>query len=488
MQRIIFGAIWLTGFLAVLLSWGMMWGRTQGDGPRRMLGKVASTISRCQYEVINPANGTYHTVQEDSRKDCGFTELGWTANQEWFYFQKWIIDQNGLPFSEINRIDRNLQRQEIVATDIPSARGYLSPDGRNLIVTGSDGWQVVDSDNLEASYRIYVDAYRGSYSLRAFSPDGHWMILTTRTDVDGWRNYLARLDGSEIYAIAESWWLGIVMWTETPQWLVLFDMYSWDGRHDITQVSKMRPIGGDGELLAWTAVKTPNGGSYEWSADAPFFSKWAHNSGIVGLMTRDRFDAMWVDTGEILWSLQGVERVYTGFESDDPDNLDKDWVHFKMIDGRLARCRFDGSDLTFYDLNSLPVLQVWGWSPDGEWVWFETPTSNPDLSDVYRVQRDGGRMELIANDMAISYFGFSPDFKWAYYQNQTYYLSRLRLDGTGQPKIVLRDEPGYYISWTPPYQAEWQPTRTLIIGIGLMSFSTLTPIVLWRRRHKQRTA
>ncbi|MBZ0318536.1 MAG: SMP-30/gluconolactonase/LRE family protein [Anaerolineae bacterium] len=257
----------------------------------------------------------------------------------------------------------------------------------------------------------------------------------------------------------------VVLWSDAPEWLVLRNNHN---------LYRIRP---DGSGL--TRLTASEKGIYD--------TGWAHHSGVIGLIEGDLFSALWVDTNEILWQLKGVQEVLIGKEVGNPTYLDENWLYFRMTDGRYARCRLDGSSLTYYVSPNFPILSVRGWSSDGQWLWFETSATDPNKVDAMRVQADTGKVELMVDEMTpAASLTWTPDNRWAYYyDSDRQHVVRIRLDDNRQSEIVSNNAVPY--SWTPPYQAEWQPTHTLTIGIGLMSFSTLTLIVLWRRRHKPRT-
>ncbi len=468
MRRIIFGAIWLTGFLAVLLSWGMMWTRAQGEGPSRIIAQTYSPTSSCQQEIIAPEIGFRHQINP-----CPIIPLGWSADGEWFYYQIESISAEGYQNYPVMRMDRKFHKEEVIIDQVAYPDSiYLSHDTQYLIQSDSISRHVYSINTRNRIRRKLTESLPEGYVV-ALSPNGDSIIAAARNASDQWTWYQIAVDGSFIKPLAVDVSLltnpEVILWSDTSAWIVLYQ------REDLTETSEK----------AWLYRMRLDGSGltlFASSLNAPSHSVWVHPSGIVGIQENDIFRAIAVETGDTLWQLDGVNRTYLEAKWSYP--LDQDWVHFRMTDGRLARCRFDGSDLTFYDPQNIPVLSIWGWTPNGEWVWFEADGGHGDLVDIWRLQRDTGKVELMVDEIEGRYYGWSPDGKWVYYNGHFMHLYRTPLEGNSQPETVVGDKITTIIAWTPPYQAEWQPTRTLIIGIGLMSFSTLLPTLHWIRRQR----
>lgn len=483
MRRIIFGAIWLTGFLAVLLSWGMMWTRAQGDAPARMAGRKSSEEYSCQVGMTIPESNLWRPIVR-SHNSCGL--LGWSDDHRWIYYLASDTDYEPYVY-RIGRIDSSLHHKEILVDGIVNGPFFFTPGSQYIVFQDEypneagrmqRDWFSITTDgqhlqNLTLQLRLAA----GHESLPGrphIDPSGNWMVMEVPRASDDYANndlYRIALDGHAVEQVPN--FVGnlgyVILWTDTPEWLVVEN-------RETNDLYKIRPDGSDPTPLSW-------------GVDGVRFEGWTHPSGMIGLMQGDTFSAVWVDTGEVLWRLEGVEGVYIGLnEKNLRAAFDEEWVNLKMWNGTFARCRLDGSQLTFYQPKGYKILNLWGWSPDGDWVWFETPGSNPNVDDVMRVQQNTGVVELMLDDVNPLTGRWSPDGKWAYYYdyNSGPAYHRIRLDGSGKPEIVLSEDIRPFAE-LPPYQAEWQPARTLILGIGLMSFSTLTPIVLWRRRRKPRT-
>ncbi|GIK67640.1 MAG: hypothetical protein BroJett018_54340 [Chloroflexota bacterium] len=472
MRRILFGAIWLTGFLAVLLSWGMMWGRAQGEGPSRIIAQTYSPNSSCQQEMIIPETGFRHQIQHITNP-CSISPLGWSTDGKWFYYETAItsIDSNGK--YRVIRTDREFHKEEVIIDSVAYADSiYLSRDTQYLIQSDSISKHVYSINTGNRTRRNLTESLPEGH-LVALSPDGNSIIAAARNASVQWTWYQIAVDGSFLKPLEVDLSLltnpDVILWSDTSAWIVLYQ------REDLTETSekawlyRMRPDGSDLTLFAS-------------SLNAPYYAIWVHPSGMVGVQEDNIFRAISVETGDTLWQLDDVTRTY--LEAKWGYMLDQDWVHFRMTDGRLARCRFDGSSLTFYDPQNIRVLSIWGWTPNGEWVWFETDGGHGDFVDIMRLQRGTGKAELMVDEIEGRYYGWSPDGKWVYYNGHFMHLYRMPLEGKSQPDPVVGDKITTITAWTPPYQAEWQPTRTLTIGIGLMSFSTLLPTLHWIRRQR----
>lgn len=476
MRRIIFGAIWLTGFLAVLLAWGMMWGRAQGEGPRRMIGKTWDTPNGFQMGMTMPGSRLWRPIASD---DLAFRVLGWSENKFWLYYMA-VYEENydtDTSTYRIGRVDASLHHKEILLDGVMDTV-FLSPEAKYIVFKrGSQNiqgqyevnWYSVTSDgkNLHnLTSQFHLEWYP---ALPVFDPSGEWLVLQAYQEPgnsDDTDLYRIALDGHLVEQIREfpSNHSSVILWTDAPEWLIL--------QADTNEIYKMRPDGSDLTQLTFTQ-------------EGPQYVGWVHQTGIVGLLEGDIFSAVRIDTMETLWRLAGVQKVFT--ESGGPANLNNDWLHFQMTDGRLARCRFSSDELTFYNTQNLRMQRVRQWSSDGNWVLIET--DGPDLGHVAVVglQANTNNIKYVYDTAnSGSLVGWSPDGKWLYYYDfKNDHLRHVKIHGGEQSQIVSTGAFPY--SSTPPYQAEWQPTHTLAIGIGLMSFSTLTPIVLWRRRHKPRT-
>lgn len=479
MRRIIFGTIWLTGFLAVLLAWGMMWGRAQGEGPSRMIARKYDGAYSCQTGITMPELLHWWQPIVGEYSPCWI--LGWSADNHWlFYTSRGKGDRTEINNYIIGRIDASFRYNEILVGKT-SGFVYLSPHSSKLVfsVLSHDAkgntllnWSSITMDgknrqNLTNKFRLITGNvfYTGEPII---SPSGDWIIANgPHTYTSYGRLYRFATDGHAVEGITNlpSQQSLVVLWSDAPEWLVLRNNHN---------LYRIRP---DGSGL--TRLTASEKGIYD--------TGWAHHSGVIGLIEGDLFSALWVDTNEILWQLKGVQEVLIGKEVGNPTYLDENWLYFRMTDGRYARCRLDGSSLTYYVSPNFPILSVRGWSSDGQWLWFETSATDPNKVDAMRVQADTGKVELMVDEMTpAASLTWTPDNRWAYYyDSDRQHVVRIRLDDNRQSEIVSNNAVPY--SWTPPYQAEWQPTHTLTIGIGLMSFSTLTLIVLWRRRHKPRT-
>lgn len=487
MRRIIFGAIWLTGFLAVLLSWGMMWGRAEGEGPRRVIvanGYFGTERKPCPIEAIIPEIGRRQIIGQVTG-GCNISSIGWV--NEWFYYQ-YVYEKGKQRYgTRLERANQRFDQQEVIIEGFWGTPGamFIGPDGHYLIEAKRDIGtlgEILITNLTDGSKRPSLFPYEDTFTNRVFSPDGQWLVVSVWHQTTGLRAataYLVNLATGAVQAVplptTDSSNTEGIVWTKSPEWLVLTHTYYIDNGVAVDDIYKKHPTENGVTLLAS-------------GQDGTTYSGWVHESGIIGLLKDQTFRAVSIDTGQTLWQLQGVDKVITSSDPAVWRELPPDWIYFRMTDGRLGRCRVDGSDLGVYDIRNLDVLNIWGWSADGEWVWLRKVANNPDFEDVVRVQRDTGKIEVIFGNTHLAFAGQSPDSRWIYYQDENHNLRRINLDGDPQSEIIVPFDNGlaYPLAWTPPYQAEWQPTRTLTIGIGLMSFSTLTPIVLWRRRRKPR--
>lgn len=493
MRRMVLGVVWLIGLLIVVSSWGMMLQRADGEGPTQIIGSKSYGYDSCQFEIINPENGTHRPFVNGLSLGCRV--IGWTADGEWLYYR--YIANLALPdvTYRIERIDATFRNPEIVVEKLINPTDgtiFLTEDTRHLVFLNPETygdtpkWYIQSVDDPSQLNLIASPPAGGEFQpipSPILSPNQQAMIVPVRFTGDH-SDYLYRVNldgsGSQHIPYYRGHKTSLVAWTDVPEWLLVANA---EGSANLTcwNLCKVRPDGSEVTIL----LQNERGFVY---------TGWFHQSGIVGIQKDDVFKAMWVDTGEILWELRGVKTIFTEYSTVSTGypwrpiqgTLDNDWVHFTMADGRLARCRFDGSELSFYDLNPLPVLSVWDWSPDGEWTWLETGAAGAYFGDLVRVQRNTGRIELISDRVTFKFTGWSPDGEWAYHYEvvSDFALRRTRTDGTGKQEVIIRDSDVYPVTWTPPYEAKWQPARTLIIGNGLMSVSILLSIVLWRRKKR----
>jgi hypothetical protein len=405
--------------------------------------------------------------------------MGWSNDHHWFYYIAPDVGGGSPPY-RVGRTDANLSRNEILIDDVSEGHIYLTSNAQYIVFqnTYSDAAGDVQRDwfsistsgqnlqNLTAQFGSRTDGT--GFGQPFFSPQGDWLVMRV-SKWDGsqrsYHLYKIALDGSAVEEIPgfEAMEVEILQWTATPEWLVLYNPST-------GETYKVRPDGSDLTLLT---------SGYSGTV----YSVWTHQSGMVGLfdLATSTFSAVSVDTEETLWELKDVQKVYKGMEAGDPKKLDTSWVHF-MIGGRLARCRLDGSDLAFFDTQNLSIRWIWGWTPDHQWVWLETFGNNSNLTDLIRVQADTGKTEVLLDEVSIGFLEWVPDGESAYfydYQNSNNY--GIKVNGSSKAELVPV-QGALPVGMTPPYEAEWQPARTLIIGNGLMSVSILSSIVLWRRK------
>ncbi len=115
-------------------------------------------------------------------------------------------------------------------------------------------------------------------------------------------------------------------------------------------------------------------------------------------------------------------------------------VLYSLRSGRYAQLRAldlaTGRDRLFLDFPA--DVYEGAWSPDGEWVAFNTNASG--AIQVWRVPASGGEPErLTAGEERVRHFFYSPDGRWLYYQPN--HLNIYRMPASGGPPEAVTEFP-----------------------------------------------
>ncbi len=255
---------------------------------------------------------------------------------------------------------------------------------------------------------------------------------------------IARLGGGLILIVALV--LTAASRRGSPSWII-YTVGQGSPPNPHSLIYRMRPDGSDVQVISAPArgyaylAWSPDGRyiSFTWYQESVISSTWARADYFIQPDPRRS-----VLGGGVRWSPDGRRVIYAGWDSlGDPEhgrsNLRRMSVDQTEVQRLTDRLGLDG-----------PLA----WSPDGQWIVFESDYEGDRA--IYRMRPDGtGEQRLIVDPDMLSYIEYSPDDQWLLFTSKrsgTYQIYRMRPDGTGVQRLT--DPPASHTepTWSPDGQ------------------------------------
>lgn len=463
-------ALLVSGIVVTLLTGVLARGRDGFPAPPYVVLSTSSPNGEnCQLVRLLPETGHLKNFATGE----SFCSLVYPATDEWLYY---ITDENadGSRLTHLHRVDLNVQHPARVVKNIAGSYAALAPDNRYLIYSqqqadaadyfsaqldGSDprsltAWCTAAGMEIVESILPQVSGDSQQAFFSGVAPDG--LLALCGVALDGSNGQiLAPLDEENPYTRN--------IWAAHPDWIVTT-------ADDAARWYKVRPDGTEFAPLSTHLDATNQLQIASAQAGVLIFSDGDFPQKLIGIE---------IETGEILWELDGIQSydTYFGRES----------IGVVLNNGQLGRRHVSEGDWAWYgsigpDNGAQEIDEMWGWTPDAEWVWFIRDIRTTHRHDLVRMRRDTGEAQImLAYTPHLEFVSWSPDGEWVVYRHpRTSALYRMRVDGS-PPERLTPDYTDYqFRMWLPLAKNDGQ--WGLLAGGGFLLAAGGTFTITRRRK------